>query len=49
MLLSQTVRARALISNFGMLRLLVDLYQVCIDYAPGVKIGPTPRGSQVGT
>ena len=38
--LSQTVRARAFI--FGMKHLLVDLYQVCLDYAPGVKIGPHP-------
>ena len=38
--LSQTVRARVFI--FGMKHLLVDRYQVSLDDAPRVKIGPTP-------
>ena len=31
---------RALI--FGMYHNIVDLYQVCSNYAPDAKIGPTP-------
>ena len=38
--LSETIRHRALI--FGMYHDLVDLYQVCSNYATGAKIGPTP-------
>ena len=40
--LSETViiRRRALI--FGMYHDLVNLYQVCSNYTPGAKIGPTP-------
>ena len=38
--LSETIMPRALI--FGMQHEIVDLYQVCTNYAPGVKIGPTP-------
>ena len=38
-------RSRALI--FDMWHLLVDLYQVCSNDAPGVKTGPI-SGSQVG-
>ena len=37
--LSETIRHKALI--FGMWHHLVDLYQVCINYIPGAKIGPT--------
>ena len=37
---SETIMSRAVI--FGMLHDLVDLYQVCSNYAPaGAKIGPT--------
>ena len=36
--LSETIRLRALI--FGMLHHLVDLYQVCSNYAPGAKMAP---------
>ena len=38
--LSETMRPRALV--FGMQLHLVDIYQVCSNYAPGAKIGPTP-------
>ena len=38
--LSETIRPRALIG--GMYHHLVDLYQVCLEYAPGTKKGPTP-------
>ena len=41
---SETTRPRALI--FGMKYHIVDLYQVCSNYAPGAKNGP-PRGSHV--
>ena len=37
---SETKRRRALI--FGMYHLLMDLYQVCSNYVPRVKTGPTP-------
>ena len=37
---SDTRRRRGLI--FGMWHLLVDLYQVCSNDAPGVKTGPAP-------
>ena len=40
-ILSETVRPRALI--FAMYYLLVDLYQVCSNYAPGAKNGPALR------
>ena len=36
--LSETIRLRALI--FGMEHHLVNLYQVCSNYAPGTKNGP---------
>ena len=39
-LLLGNLRRRALI--FGMWHLLVDLYQVCSNDAPGVKTGPAP-------
>ena len=39
--LSETLSPRALI--FGMQHHLVDLYQVCSNYAPGEDHGP-PRG-----
>ena len=42
--LSETLRPRVLI--FGMLHFLVDLYQVCSNYAPGAKNGPA-LGSHV--
>ena len=42
--LSETTRPRALV--FGMKYHLVDLYQVCSNYSPGVKNGPVP-GSHV--
>ena len=38
--LSETKRPRALI--FGMKYHPVDLYQVCSNYTPGAKNGPTP-------
>ena len=38
MFLSETIRPIALI--FGMLHHLVDLSQVCSNYAPGAKDGP---------
>ena len=38
--LSETIRPRALI--FVMQNDLLDLYQVCSNYAPRAKIGPTP-------
>ena len=38
--LSKTTRSRALI--FGMLYHLVNLFQVCSNYIPGVKNGPAP-------
>ena len=41
---SETIMPRALI--FGMKHHLVDLYQVCINHAPGAKNGPAP-GSHV--
>ena len=41
-ILSETIRPRALI--FGMYYHLVDLYQVCSNYTPGTKNGPT-RGN----
>ena len=37
--LSETIRPGALI--FGMKPDLVDLYQVCLNYAPGAKFDPT--------
>ena len=37
--LSETIRPRALI--FGMKHHLVSLYQVCSNYIPGAKNGPT--------
>ena len=37
---SETRRRRA--SIFGVYNLLVNLYQVCLNDAPGVKIGPAP-------
>ena len=37
--LSETIWPRVLI--FGMYHHLVDLYQVCSNYAPGAKKGPT--------
>ena len=37
--LSETIRPRVLI--FGMYYPQVDLYQVCSNYAPGAKNGPT--------
>ena len=42
--LSETTRHKALI--FGMRPHLVDLYQVCSNYAPEAKNGPT-TGSYV--
>ena len=42
--LSETIRHRALI--FGIKHHLVDLYQVCSNYAPGAKNGPA-RASHV--
>ena len=39
-LLSETTRPSALI--FGMKHHLVDLYQVCSNYAPGAKNRPAP-------
>ena len=39
---SETTRHRALI--FGMKHHLVDLYQICPNYAPGAKKRPRPRG-----
>ena len=38
--LSETTRYRALV--FGMMCHLVDLYQVCSNYAPGAKNGSVP-------
>ena len=38
--LSEITRPRALI--FDMLHHLVDLYQVCSNYAPGIKNDPAP-------
>ena len=43
-ILSKTTRPRAMI--FGMMDHLVNLYQVCWNYKPGVMNGP-PRGSHV--
>ena len=40
--LSETTRPRAVI--FGMKHHLVDLYQVCTNYAPGAKNGSAPGG-----
>ena len=40
--LSETTRPRALI--VGMQHHLVDLYKVCLNYAPRVKMA-SPRGS----
>ena len=40
--LSETIRLRALI--FGMKHHLVDLYQVCSNYAPWAKKRPSPGG-----
>ena len=37
---SETTRPRALV--FDMWHHLVDLYQVCSNYAPGAKNAPTP-------
>ena len=37
---SETRRHRALI--FGMKHLLMDIYQICSNYVPGVKTGPAP-------
>ena len=37
--LSETIRPRAFL--FGMKHYLTDLYQVCSNYAPGAKNGPT--------
>ena len=37
---SETIRARALV--VGMKHVLVDLFQVCSNYAPGAKIGLAP-------
>ena len=42
---SETTRPRALI--FGMLHHLVDLNQVCSNYAPGAKNGPAEVGGGV--
>ena len=42
--LSETTRPGALM--FGMLHHLVDLYQVCSNYTPRVKMAPS-RGSNV--
>ena len=39
--LTETIRPKALIL-FGMWHDLVDLYQVCSNYAPWAKNGPTP-------
>ena len=39
-LLSETLRSRALI--FGMFYHLVDLYQVCSNYAPWANNCPSP-------
>ena len=44
-ILSETVRPKALI--FGLLYDLLDLYQVCSNYAPRAKNCPTPLGSHV--
>ena len=38
--LSETIRPIALM--FGMKHYLVDLYQVCSNYAPGAKNVPAP-------
>ena len=38
--LSETTRPRGLL--FVMKHHLVDLYQVCSNYTPGAKNGPTP-------
>ena len=38
--LSENTRPRALI--FGMMHNLVVLYQICSNYTPGAKNGPTP-------
>ena len=38
--LSETTRHRALL--FGMKHYLVNLYQVCSNYTPSAKNGPTP-------
>ena len=38
--MDETTRPRALI--FGMQHYLVNLYQVCSNYIPGAKNGPTP-------
>ena len=38
--LYETTRPRALI--FGMKHHVVDLYQICSNYTPGAKNGPTP-------
>ena len=43
---SETARRRALIS--GMLRLLVDPYQVCLYDVPGIETGPAPGGGGDG-
>ena len=44
--LSKTTRHRALI--FGMKHHLVDLYQVCTNYAPGAKMAPSRGGGGGG-
>ena len=42
-ILSETRMPRSLI--FGTQLCLVDLYQDCSNYSPGVKIGPSPRAT----
>ena len=39
-ILSKTIRPRA--SIFGMMHYLVVFYQVCSNYTPRAKNGPTP-------
>ena len=39
---SETIRPRTL--KFGMMHYLVVFYQVCSNYTPGAKNGPTPGG-----
>ena len=44
--LSETTRPRTLI--FGMMHYLVVFYQVCSNYTPGVKNGPSPGVTCIG-